>query len=467
MSESPADVARAHFTDPDRRRLGGALATWARWAAGVPDPFAHAHRVDGIELIEETGDRAVVDLRGESRSTLAGSTQEWRFSLNGPAVLERTEGEWRVVDYTLDGRRRSHSLVLGPLAEQERERVVVRVLGVDRRASSTSVLLEIENGSAAELRVDRALIRIFGSWAPAHAAAGPVPGGETRSVLVTTTQTISLTADALSVGLRLRDGQRRLDFLLEVPLRRPNELVRQRPPRRLPLLPHTRRSALLVLAGATAATALLLGWSAILLPIFVGLSLWRRVRLRVRNRALRVVLDPVVVAAALALLWFTPAVELALPVGVGIVAWAALRVLRLSEGRRMAVAWAAFAVWLILLGGPNDTFSPCRVGDGSPTHVADTFARAVYRGDLAAARKVADHRAIGSGILLPRDVPPARAVDALANRRDATGGPICKLARSREVTRCYVYEAPRAAATTSLWVAVGCDVRHWRVRSAL
>jgi hypothetical protein len=78
------------------------------------------------------GARAVVEVHGSIAAHLTRGRYAVRVELDGPALLEKADGRWRVVDFTRDGRRRSKALVFGPLAEQHQHGVSARVLAVDR-----------------------------------------------------------------------------------------------------------------------------------------------------------------------------------------------------------------------------------------------------------------------------------------------------------------------------------------------
>jgi hypothetical protein len=472
MTNDPVETARAYFAERDNSLLGGILADWARWEEGLPDsiPVERRRTVEKVELLDESATQVVVDVRAGQRTTIPRGTYVWDTSFDGPAVLERDGDDWRIVDFTLDGRRRSHALVVGPLAEQEQEGLTLRILGVDRAPRATSVLAEIVNDTTEEVRVEHGVLLIAGVWRRVRAQAAAIAPGATGTIALASAHTVALTQPALTIGLRARSGRRRVRFLLHAPLARPVQPLRQPPPRRLPLLQDSQPAMLTLYALLTVALAWWLGWFALIVPVFLVLLYWRQVRAvgRVPRRlhGIRHVLDALVIAACLAGTWFTPAAELTVPIAVGLVAYASLTLLRVGEGTRMLLAFSAATTWLALLGGPTDALSPCRIAGGDPGATADAFARDVFAADLAAARRLAVRSAFPYEQLLRQPLPARAAAASIAHRREATGGALCKPLAARNVTHCFLYRTPTNT-TVQLWVGIGCEARRWRVELAL
>src|SRR5262249_51201193 len=80
---------------------------------------------------------------------------------NGPVRLEKLDGRWLVMDFSIDGRSRLAAIVVGPLAEQRQPGVDLRVLGFDRAGTMTQVAIELPNTGTEPVKLARcyALVR--------------------------------------------------------------------------------------------------------------------------------------------------------------------------------------------------------------------------------------------------------------------------------------------------------------------
>jgi len=466
---TPIEVVHAYFESLDERWLGGDLAEWGALhkRAEGPERFEHTRTIHAVEVLEETDTRVVVAVRAENVARIARGTFEWRTSFDGPAVLKRTSEGWRIVDYTLDGRRRSDSVILGPLAEQENGGVTVVVLGVDVTPRATRILVEVANGTVHEVRIDRIFVVHGGSWRRASGGARQIPPGGSVTVDQTVGE-IEPSHRSVSVAVAARIGRKRLPFLLHAPLARPAAPFRSAPPRRLPLTAGSRAAAWGFYVLLTAVLAWWLDWFALIVPIFVVLVYWRYWRtigrLPKQLYAARHVLDAAVIGVCCVVPWLTPAAELAVPVAVGVASYLVLGAARVGDAVRFMAAISAATGWLALLGGPDDVLSPCKLAGGDPARTADTFAAAVFRADRPAARSLETPTARRYGRLLPHAVPPRAAARALADRRDYTSTRFCRLVSRDLVTHCYVYRV--GAAVLPLYVGVRCDAHDWRIVAA-
>jgi hypothetical protein len=466
---TPVDVVRAYFESLDDRWLGGELATWAALQAPAdgPSPYEHTRAVHEVQLVEEHETRAVVSVRAENVARIPRGTFAWHTSFDGPVVLERTGDGWRIVDYTLDGRARSDSVVVGPLAEQENAGITVRVLGVDLTPRATRILVEVENGTAEEARVDRLFVVHGGRWRRAGGAARALSPGESVAIQHTI-GAIERSHRSVSVAAVARLGRRRLPFLLHVPLARPAAPFRSAPPRRLPLAASAWAAGPFGYAVLTAVIAWWLGWFALLVPVFVVLVYWRHWRttgrLPERLYAVRHVLDVAVVAVCCVVPWLTPAPYLAVPIAVGVASYLLLGVARVGDAVRFTVAISVATGWLALLGGPDGPLSPCRLAGGDPGDTADAFAMAVLRADRPAARALETAGARRVYRLVTRPVTSARAARAVARRRDLTSSSLCHDLAGPALAHCYVY--PLGAQVLPVYVGLRCEARDWRVAVA-
>jgi hypothetical protein len=467
VREAVLAVVRAFFGDPDAEGLvAGPLAEWSQLvgradAGERPDRFVHERVLESAEMLELRERHAVVDVRAFQRGRLIRGTWSYELRFDGPTVLERLDEGWRIVDLTQDRRRRLTSIVRGPLAEQQRPGVTLRVLGVDRCTRVTQFVVELANGGDVPIRVDQAygLFETETMWARlAPRSKDPVPSGETATMAFTTSHALRLEDPVAGLALRVRAGRRKLPFLVKVPLTAPPaEVVPQRPPHHLPLLRRTWPRQLLFYAAGTAVTAWWLGEVAVLFPVFVGVALY----LQFRNRGglpdpvyrLRYALDVLVAVVAVALLWETVPV-FAVPAAAGVAVFAVLwRVARGRRELRLVAALTVGAAWLFLLGGYDQPLSPCRIGDGSPAAAADGHVRRALM-DHAAPREL--------GPRMPRLDDDAVA-EIVRSRSSGADAEICP-----EVLgggNCFEYSVPVGRRKTLVLAFVSCGGTHWDARA--
>jgi hypothetical protein len=311
------ETLRLGFTDPDASAddlLWGPLRDWQRLRGENPKStrLDTRHTLERVDIVELSDTHAVVDLRGEVGTVVTRGTREWRTSLDGPAALQKVDGSWRIIDFTVDGRRRLETIVQGQLAAQSQSGLTLRVLGVDRATRATEFLLELVNGGTEPVRVDRAfaLFETQTAWARTHirvAAGDSIPGGGSSTVLLTSSNGLELSDHMTAIALRVRAGSRKLPFLLKVPLTPPGEVVPQRPPRRLPTLRSTWPRSLVFYAALTAAAYWWYGWFAIVVPMYVALAVYWQIRvngkLPERLYPGRRLVDAAVMVAAFLIVW--------------------------------------------------------------------------------------------------------------------------------------------------------------------
>jgi hypothetical protein len=470
------DTVRAYF-GPDEVDaelvVDGPLLEWERLSAENPwgEQYDRTYAFDRAKVVELHGDRAVVELAAGRTDRVKRGTHAFEHRYDGPVELRKVDGRWRIVDYVFNGRRRSAGLLLGPLAEQARDRVTVRVLAVDRFTHGTIYVVELANGGASAVRLARAfaLFESKTSWAQLSVAPHePIEPGASRRLLMSTTNVPSLDDPFAAVALDVRAGGRRVPFVLRVPMARPATLVPQPPARRLPVLRSTWPRSLLFYGAVTAAGAWTVGAFAVVVPVFVVVLVYSGIRrsghLPERLHRLRHVLDGLVAAGALAVLWFSPAADLVVPIVVAAVVFVALR--PLGRGRleaRFVLAVSAGGAWLFLLGLPGGPLSPCRLAAGRPAATADEFLLAALTGDRARARSL--ERSTPTGTPFPKPMP-ARDVAALVATRTGGGGEegLGAFCSVLDAVACYRYGSPPdGGETRALLVAIDCDGKRWKV----
>ena len=177
-----------------------------------PEGVGLEYTFDGAEIVELSETHAVAELRAGIRVAIARGSWERQLRFDGPAVLEKLDGGWRIVDFTLNGRRRLESIVLGPLAEQTSGEVTVRVLGIDRSSYATEYVVELANAGAEEIKLERAfgLFETQTAWSAVQPRrAAPVPQGESGTAVLHSDNSLQLDDPVLGLALRVRAGGRR------------------------------------------------------------------------------------------------------------------------------------------------------------------------------------------------------------------------------------------------------------------
>jgi hypothetical protein len=441
------------------------------------DLYEETRALEFAEVVELGSSRAVVDVRGVWTWTVRQGSHASSSRVDGPAVLEKQDGTWRIVDYVVDGRRRSDSLILGVLAEQQQKGAAVRILMVDRAGTETRFVAELADTGAGHVRIANAysLVEHDALWSNLGVGTkGEVPEGGRRTILLDTHHVIDLDEKMMAVALDVRSASGRIPFVLTVPPVAPDEVVPQPAPRRLPLLRRSRSWNLLIAAAATVAMAWWAGWVAILVPLYLGLQNYWRIRvngsLPPRLYPVRRALDVAVVLAAVLIVWWSPVAWLAVPLLVGILVFLAFgRFGTAHQSLRFGTAFTAAFLWLYLLGNETAPLSPCRIAGGSASHVADSFAGAVLTGDVARARAlessdpiVYDERTL---FRIYASTTPAAALET----RQRLHNHVCRTLQDGDgVVACYAYTAIGSRkAPAPLQIFVSCENRSWRVRSWL
>ena len=351
--------------------------------------------------------------------------------------------------------------------------MTVRVEGFDRLASFTQFAVTLENTGEERLVLEHAYALVEDQVLLERLsfdAGGPIEPGESRTVPLTSHHSISLRETLLALALDVRAGRKRLPFLLRVPPEKPDDLVPQPPPRRLPVFRSTSFRRLIPWIAAAIVLFWWDRWFALAVPI-VYFSLWylgirTTGKLPKRLDPIRYALNAAVVLGGTYLLWLSPAIYFASAWLVMCLVFLVLRpVVRRPDMRAMAAVTAGF-VWAFTLGIADKPLSPCRLVDGTPSATADAFARATFTGDLAAAARHADF-----GATIGRYFHPSRgqSIPALiATRRSAgSGSPACKaVVDGNAAIACYTYRFRTARFrfdVLTLAVAVECDGTSWRV----
>jgi hypothetical protein len=122
-----------------------------------------------LEVMRIEGDRAEVAIDATLSLTYesgdAGQRRD-RVLIEGPLLLRRSEGAWRVADYSRNGRRRSEAIRLRPMGAQEVDGLKVSALAADLQSDYTLIYLEVTNSRAVEASVEWSALGVprKGSW---------------------------------------------------------------------------------------------------------------------------------------------------------------------------------------------------------------------------------------------------------------------------------------------------------------
>jgi hypothetical protein len=466
------DIVHAYFTSGTGRKdlLRGPLHDWADMSTDLRpvDRFEREYRLEHAEILDLGPSSAVVDVRADEIVTEQGRRAA-RFDYSGPVLLERLRGDWRIVDFALNGARRLDGIATGLLAEQEQAGVVARVLGIDRGPGNVLVVIELENDSPGEIALERALIRAGRLWTPAWIVQPePIGRNETSRVLLAAREQREVGRDEASVALVVAAGTS-LPFLMHAPLGDQPRPWRGAAPKNLPL---RLRATLPVFVSAnvlvTALLAWQFGWLALLIPIAVGAQFFRAYVSASSPpnwfQRFRIPFAVALAAAATLLFWNTALVQFALPSAVALASYVVLRRADRTGGRRVVVASVAIgAAFFFLLGTGTKPLSPCRLLGDDPGAPADAFTWNMLVGNLEAARRQANDALADT---VSREEFLISPQDADAAVRNRSGPERCDALFVGSIPNCFIYPVrTTTGASYTVETSAACDGRRWRVNS--
>jgi hypothetical protein len=119
-----------------------------------------------------------------------------------------------------------------------------------------------------------------------------------------------------------------------------------------------------------------------------------------------------------------------------------------------------------VLGTDVGPLSPCRIAAGDPSAVADSFARAIFRGDLKEAREYESSTAEApfekslASLYLSR-----KTAEAVRTRRTIPAeNAACRYQRGRGAVACYAYQPVGTKDPgAQFFLTIRCDGRDWHV----
>ena len=155
------EAVRAYFEEgTEAQRSTGSIGKLFELTRDFEDPVigvGRSFKERRLEVTRVVGDRAEVAIDatlGLKYESGDSGQQRDRVLIEGPLVLLRSEGAWRVADYARNGRRRSEAIRLRPTGAQEVGGVHVSALAADLQSDYTLIYLEVDNSRDAEVSVE-------------------------------------------------------------------------------------------------------------------------------------------------------------------------------------------------------------------------------------------------------------------------------------------------------------------------
>ena len=383
-----------------------------------------------LEVIRLDGDRAEIAIEATQHLTYEtdeGERQSDRLLIEGPMLLRRIDGVWKVADYSRNGRRRSESLRLHPPGTQEVDGVRVTALAADLEAGYTVIYLRVTNPHASDLILDWAALGIprSRSWryVPVDVLPSTFPPGDTVAA-AWMWKGVPLAIPALRLVLLPKGRRVGFDLVVGAPGAEGLEAL-QPAPTALPFRLRMRRSPVFQLLPLLTLVPVFLfgGWPAVGLVMFLlgALIVGSLVRNRLKGRRF--------------------------------------------PSRRPAIAGTGLlAGGLVLFVATGISFAGCPPRSEAG-QVADGFVKTlVTRGPDAADRYLASYaEPIRSMLPALEPVSDRRAAEIVRTRSERTlveCNPLANLLPASERTEpCFLYDLPERV----LMVYMGCDFDEWKV----
>ena len=444
------EAVRAYFESRHGPRPGdaaGPIGLLVELTEGVAEPadrlFERELQIDRLEVLRIENDLAEVAFDGVERvvqeSPTGGRGTEKLF-FGGPVTVLRVDGEWKVADYVLNGRRRSESIQLHVAGTQESDGLRLSAIAADVQTNVVLLYFRIENARSERAEIDWGALgspRRRASWRyrPLGIEPSVMPANATTIAAGWTWTSLPLERSQLRVILVEKGRSVGFDFVLQLDSAS-SEAAAQRLPDALPWRLRLGRSPL-ALAPLLLLAALVFwlgSWEAL------GLSL--------------------VVCGALLLL---------------LVAWHRVRRRPVPLRRPAVVGLALTAVGLITFWSAGSLFGGCP-DRSEARQPADRFAFALLTEGREAAAKT-----MWSGTGPVQDELPSfslvskrRARQILRSGRSASGQacqpiPFPQLPGFPDPNEgdCVIYGVPSdvdpSSFTGSLVVFVGCEEHDWQV----
>lgn len=177
--------------------------------------------IERLEIDEIDGDRAVVAVTAERHYDFDGPRGSARdhqvVTYDGPVLLERSDGEWRVVDYRVAGRNVTDAVRLALRGSQEHDGVAVRATAAFLGARRTFVILAVENQLAHPLRIRLGAVRIR-RWRGAVVARRDLSASTTTLVGLQANAAVPLDTERLELALLVADDASKATYPFHFPV---------------------------------------------------------------------------------------------------------------------------------------------------------------------------------------------------------------------------------------------------------
>ena len=429
------EAVRAYFeVGTEAEGSAGAIGELFALTRDFEDPtigVGRRFRERRLEVTRVEGDRAEVAIDatlGLTYESGDSGQQRDRVLIEGPLLLRRSEGAWKVADYSRNGRRRSEAIRLRPTGAQEVDGLKFSALAADLQADYTVIYLEVTNSRDVETSVEWSALGIprKSSWRylSFELTRKAFPPGRT---VVAGWMWKGLSADVPALRLIVSGKRTTFDFVIDVSGAHRFEAL-QPAPKSLPLRLRARRSRLFLLLPLLPLVPMFLlgGWPAvgIMMAVLGALIVISIVRLRLRGGRL--------------------------------------------PSRRPAVAGTGLLVaGLALFVGTGLEFAGCppRSEAGS---VSDEFVQTLLtRGPFEVDRFLSPYAdPVANQVPGLRTMSDRRAARVLRSRSDKTAAecfPLAALVPEGGQEPCFVYRLPGRR----LAVFMECDFDEWKVSSVL
>ena len=288
------EAVRAYFeAGPEAEGSTGAIAELFELTRDFENPTTGVDRrftERRLEVTSVDGDRAEVAIDATLDRTYEsgdGGRQRDRMLIEGPVLLHRTQGAWKVADYSRNGRSRSKSIRLRPTGAQEVEGLKVSALAADLESDHTLLYLEVMNDREAEVSVEWSAL-----GAPKARAWRYLPFELTRKTFPPGRTVVAcwawkgLPVDTPALRLIVSGKRAMFDFVIDVSGAHRLEAL-QPAPKSLPLRLRARRSPLFLLLPLLPLVPMFLlgGWPAvgIMMAVLGALIVASIVGLRLRG----------------------------------------------------------------------------------------------------------------------------------------------------------------------------------------
>jgi hypothetical protein len=150
----------------ERKRLSiGELRALGDWQQILVESSGRGEaelETETMEVTSVTETSATVDFEATLTQTfvnpLTGGTDTSHVDFSGPVILERSGEAWRVADYVRNGRSLQEELFTRVDGRQEKNGIILEVVGADLRDNGTLVAVQLTNNTQSELTMSTPIL---------------------------------------------------------------------------------------------------------------------------------------------------------------------------------------------------------------------------------------------------------------------------------------------------------------------